>query len=1251
MTNTSPKSGDNFWDKEIDAYHQQQKRRNIPYRPGSRRASVKPQIRGIRPAFSSDQVSSNINDAPTDPVRLATSARSRKMIYRSQTEPPPADISWMDVINSKDSPRVKRSDSSPGPRVSRRKVSSLSNVYSDDSLTDTSFRIEEKQGSQPLDTTQIPERRSSTSDVDGIDSATGQDSQESVRSLSPSASYSGGESRYTGSGDASKDYLDGDEWNECPDDVTGRIILFDKADRELDDHSDVGDDTSKSSVYEQEEFWDDDEDIGSTTILQSLAVIRSEVNFIMRMENTARDSDLSVDLTNVLDSVEAIQHRTVSAVSSPFGDSHDEMESLLDLDTLPWDFDNDRVKGYRTAVSSISHERQQSADALPKFVSTAPIPSPFGDIRFRLWIFDELDHRCEVEFSELDTAEYTIKKIVYEHLSGDPEVDTSDCILKSAKSNEFMEGDVQLAAFSYVRERIRRREIIELRLVHRPLSQTETASVAYNYQDLPQSSKKDSDTDSYPCFRLQDKYWDEITYLPMREINWPYRVRICGLDFISQAALPRLTVTGRCPLFVRTFLFYGTTKIEASDFTSRSVPYSHYPRWMEWLTSADKSIRLKKLPRTTRACFLLFGTVPEKPPHLLGWVCTSLVDERGFLLCGKQEFKLWPVPVLPTLLLQDPDIDFSYVFGSTLTDNWQKECVASLTVEFETFVLPVNASLDDSDVIIDQVVVGSEIPWKKLGKESRQRLQFLVDADPLEQLSEEDATELWRARHHLVHIPSALPKFLLCVDWTSRNHVSEAHRLLKEWTLPASPKSSLELLSLEFHDPEVRKFAVAVLENLSDEHLNSVLLQLVQTVKYELYHNSALTRFLIKRALASPLTIGHFLFWHIKSELWTLEFCERYVLLLEEYLYHCGSHVKQLYRQHVVVEEFRRIALLVVKLKRDSKFTKETIDNVYKEELSKMNMFLEKIGNFQVPFNPHFEASTLIVSECRYMSSKKVPLFLTFHNAVDPNHKIIFIFKTGDDLRQDMLTLQFLSFMDKIWLSDGLDMRLRPYRCISTGVNVGIIEVVTNSETTSEIQQKYGGSYVGALLKSPLQRYLQDYNLSDEEYTIAVNNFVHSCAGYCVATYVLGIGDRHNGNIMVTKDGYLFHIDFGHFLGNFKTKYGFNRERAAFVFTPEMAHVMGGKRHRIFKAFQFLCSNAFSSLRKNANILMIYFKLMVPAGMPELLKEEDIFYLRDMLGLDKSDEQVAKIFNAELKKSLAGTWRLLDNTIHNLIHK
>lgn len=36
----------------------------------------------------------------------------------------------------------------------------------------------------------------------------------------------------------------------------------------------------------------------------------------------------------------------------------------------------------------------------------------------------------------------------------------------------------------------------------------------------------------------------------------------------------------------------------------------------------------------------------------------------------------------------------------------------------------------------------------------------------------------------------------------------------------------------------------------------------------------------------------------------------------------------------------------------------------------------------------------------------------------------------------------------------------------------------------------------------------------------------------------------------------LFHIDFGHFLGNFKSKFGFKRERVPFVLTPHFHYVI-----------------------------------------------------------------------------------------------
>ena len=43
---------------------------------------------------------------------------------------------------------------------------------------------------------------------------------------------------------------------------------------------------------------------------------------------------------------------------------------------------------------------------------------------------------------------------------------------------------------------------------------------------------------------------------------------------------------------------------------------------------------------------------------------------------------------------------------------------------------------------------------------------------------------------------------------------------------------------------------------------------------------------------------------------------------------------------------------------------------------------------------------------------------------------------------------------------------------------------------------------------------------------------VASAAASYVSAHVLGVRDRHSDNILVAADGTIFHIDFGHILGD-----------------------------------------------------------------------------------------------------------------------
>lgn len=253
-----------------------------------------------------------------------------------------------------------------------------------------------------------------------------------------------------------------------------------------------------------------------------------------------------------------------------------------------------------------------------------------------------------------------------------------------------------------------------------------------------------------------------------------------------------------------------------------------------------------------------------------------------------------------------------------------------------------------------------------------------------------------------------------------------------------------------------------------------------------------------------------------------------------------------------------------------------------------------------------------------------------------------------------MLTIQMLRLMDALWKAEGYDFRMTPYRCVSTNYKQGLIEVVHSANTIANIQKEKAPGW-SAFKKGTLLAYLKDHNPDPDSLLKAIDEFTLSCAGYCVATYALGVADRHSDNIMLRTNGQLVHIDFGHILGNFKEKFGIRRERSAFVLANDFEYIIthnpnkGGKNTKKWDEFQKHCEQAFLILRRKGSYMINMFAMMISAGLPELSSVKDLEYLRDTLQLERTEAEALKHFRLKFREAVKNSFQLSVNWwIHNV---
>ncbi|KAM3919087.1 phosphatidylinositol 4-phosphate 3-kinase C2 domain-containing subunit alpha [Leptodactylus fuscus] len=616
----------------------------------------------------------------------------------------------------------------------------------------------------------------------------------------------------------------------------------------------------------------------------------------------------------------------------------------------------------------------------------------------------------------------------------------------------------------------------------------------------------------------------------------------------------------------------------------------------------------------------------RKGPEMLGQASVPLFNFKRMLTSGTKLLNLWTS------------------FLSTTTP------MASLgrkPLQMQKLVLQVDFPSPSFDIVYKAPdPTGNAIPlsMETLEKDAKSRLLSLINRESPSGMSKEDKTFVWEKRHYCHMHKNCLPKILACAPKWDVAYLGDIYALLHSWP-PLTPVCALELLNSRFADQVVRSAAVEwIQDGMSDDELVDLLPQFVQTIKSEIYLDNSLVRFLLSRALGN-VRVAHYLYWLLKDSLNDPYFGPRYGQILGALLSIIGKGLRlELEKQTRLTQ---MMGVVAEKVRQASGSGRQV---VLQEGMERVQLLFRK-NKVRLPLNPSLEAKELNVKACSFFNSNAVPLKVAMVNADPMGEEIHSMFKVGEDLRQDMLALQMIKIMDKLWLQEGLDMKMVIFKCLSTGTDRGLVELVLSSETLRKIQVEFG--LTGSFKDKPLAEWLRKYNPSEEEYEKASENFIYSCAGCCVATYVLGICDRHNDNIMLRSTGHMFHIDFGKFLGHAQMFGSFKRDRAPFVLTSDMAYVINGgeKPTSRFQLFVDLCCQAYNLLRKHTNLFLNLLSLMLSSGLPELTGAQDLKYVHDALQPQASDAEATIFFTRLIESSLGSVATKFNFFIHNLAQR